>query len=146
MNRNEVLLRWADALESGNYTQVRGTLKKVEEEGSCGGMCCLGVYVDILHTEGELEGFWDWDAFNYHPDIDDRSGQVVDDLDNAEGEAWLVLTSAEMGVLVRMNDGLLAGQSYVAGNGLRITTDVAVPPNSFAEIATHIRDNLVTAD
>ena len=42
--------KWIDALRSGEYNQVKGTLKGQEPDGTIG-YCCLGVFADINGKE-----------------------------------------------------------------------------------------------
>ncbi len=56
MTPKEIMQKWIDALRSGSYTQMRGSLRK----GDC--FCALGVLCDIYAKEGI--GEWIGDMFN----------------------------------------------------------------------------------
>lgn len=45
---------WIKALTSGNYLQVKGTLKGETPEGNIG-YCCLGVFCSIIGREPPME-------------------------------------------------------------------------------------------
>lgn len=47
MINQKVLLEWIEALESGRYTQGRGTLRSVKNE-----FCCIGVLADLAVKKG----------------------------------------------------------------------------------------------
>lgn len=49
----EDIQKWIDALRSGEYNQVQGTLKGRTESGEVG-YCCLGVYESIHGREPDL--------------------------------------------------------------------------------------------
>lgn len=44
-------LKWIEALESGKYSQCKGTLRGED------GFCCLGVWLDLQGVELEVEVF-----------------------------------------------------------------------------------------
>jgi len=54
MANAEVIQKWTEALRSGEYSQIAGSLKKVQVEGYEGpiGYCCLGVLCDLAAKEG----------------------------------------------------------------------------------------------
>lgn len=49
------LLMWADALESGEYVQGKGALKRSTPDGPV--HCCLGVYSEMKEVPNEETGF-----------------------------------------------------------------------------------------
>lgn len=62
--------KWQDALNSGEYTQTNGALKRVTNDPGCGydsscgceelkvGFCCLGVLTDVVLKEMPQLGQW----------------------------------------------------------------------------------------
>jgi hypothetical protein len=49
---------WVEALRSGNYQQVQGTLKGKKDNGSVG-YCCLGVFCEINNRDMKAYGFYE---------------------------------------------------------------------------------------
>lgn len=45
--------RWADALESGHYTQARGSMR-LKDENKRISYCCLGVLCNLVKDEPEI--------------------------------------------------------------------------------------------
>jgi hypothetical protein len=140
MNRNETLLHWADVLESGEYNQTDGQLRgRLFQEGLEDdeyGYCCMGVYVDILHESGVLDGRW------ARSESYEQGGDMISgDLSGVINMPWVKVTESEQAVLVRMNDGA-DHDFYSEGKVMH----KACRQHSFKEIAKHIRDNLVTEE
>jgi hypothetical protein len=50
MTEQEIKTKWLEALRSGKYRQVQGTLKGITEDGQ-EGYCCLGVLLSIQGIE-----------------------------------------------------------------------------------------------
>ena len=48
--KQQMKTEWLEALRSGDYPQVRGTLKGVTEGGEVG-YCCLGVFCSVVLEE-----------------------------------------------------------------------------------------------
>lgn len=71
--REEVIRRWVKALRSGDYTQARGALKKIDSRGNRS-FCCLGVLCDLAAKDGGQP----WDGLNYAGASDLPPGQVMD--------------------------------------------------------------------
>lgn len=46
----EDIQKWVEALESGDYKQTKGTLKRKRKDGKVG-YCCLGVYAEVCLNE-----------------------------------------------------------------------------------------------
>lgn len=63
MNREEIIEKWCQALESGQYQKGVGKLK--DEDGN---YCCLGVLCEILELESEP--FYDEFLFHYGKESD----------------------------------------------------------------------------
>lgn len=63
--------KWCTALESGEFTQVTGALKKLigddGEDQQCFGYCCLGVLAEIVKDD-IFGAYW-------NPDAIDQDGQ-----------------------------------------------------------------------
>jgi len=57
----ENIQKWVDALRSGEYNQVKGTLKGKMEDGTVG-FCCLGVYCEIMGKEAPTH-FYGWGGY-----------------------------------------------------------------------------------
>jgi hypothetical protein len=53
--------RWYDALESGDYRRVTGTLTKTKADGTPKGFCCLGVACEIAGVKHTVinQGAWE---------------------------------------------------------------------------------------
>ena len=51
---SEMKQKWIDALRSGKYNQVKGTLKGQQPDGTIG-YCCLGVFAEINGKELKVE-------------------------------------------------------------------------------------------
>ena len=49
--KKEIMEKWVQALESGDYSQCRGTLRKANKKKSKYGFCCLGVLCNIHAQE-----------------------------------------------------------------------------------------------
>lgn len=49
--KKEIMEKWTEALESGDYAQCRGTLRKPNKKKSKYGFCCLGVLCNIHAQE-----------------------------------------------------------------------------------------------
>jgi hypothetical protein len=71
--KKEVADKWADALESGNFKQTSGALRR---GGSDEGFCCLGVLCELAIEDGvkipvtyddELQKYLYNDNFGYPP-------------------------------------------------------------------------------
>lgn len=59
MANAEVMTKWVEALESGDYEQTKGKLHRVEPDDFEGeevpaGYCCLGVLCDLAVKEGVI--------------------------------------------------------------------------------------------
>ena len=56
MVNREVIEQWVTALESGEYPQTRGALRRVRPDGNRpAGFCCLGVLTDLAVKAGVTE-------------------------------------------------------------------------------------------
>ena len=55
--------KWVEALRSGRYKQVQGTLKGKKEDGSVG-YCCLGVALDIIGVRVRTESLDKYDTYS----------------------------------------------------------------------------------
>lgn len=69
----EVKAAWVAALRSGKYSQAKERLRLVDNNGSCLGVCCLGVLSDLAVNAGI--GDWDGEAF-VERDGDSESGSL----------------------------------------------------------------------
>lgn len=115
MNTEYVLNRVCPALESGEYTQRRGTLRIGEK------YCCLGVMVDLAIRDELTIGRWSPKAtrsgptgVEYPESANNRDGVLPDDLrtllgfDDANGPA-ITVGGYRYDSLVRAND---AGRTF----------------------------------
>lgn len=87
---------WVEALRSGKYNQVKGTLKGRTESGEVG-YCCLGVFESINGREPSLE-------------IEDEGGNLKEGPDQTYNELRKTLYDHIMiDKLISMNDN---GESF----------------------------------
>lgn len=72
MNKAEIKAKWLEALRSGDYLQVVGTLKGYRSDGSVG-HCCLGVLAEnVLGVELETMQYYEPDEI-LPPDYEGRA-------------------------------------------------------------------------
>ena len=45
--KKKIALQWAEALESGEYSQITGELREIDASGQTVGFCCLGVLCNL---------------------------------------------------------------------------------------------------
>lgn len=56
MMKPEIKALWIDALNSGEYSQARGTLRELDRAtGNVVGYCCLGVLTDLAEKAGVVK-------------------------------------------------------------------------------------------
>lgn len=121
MANKENILKWVEALESGEYPQTQGTLQKL------GRFCCLGVACEVAMENGvPLECEYDGDGVVTYDGRDDILPELVVE--------WLDLYSNDPGVFVTID-----GSSFpVPLVGLNDDYDW-----DFAHIAQAIRENFL---
>lgn len=131
---------WATALESGEYKQGTGCLRK-EPDPACDNetccpantttYCCLGVLTDVVSSKMPSVGAWESGGFRSIGDayvVNDYAPPVIQDVTGlSHHNPVLFRRSDESGVL----EGLLV-RAAGANDAEGLT---------FAEIAAHIREN-----
>ena len=120
--KREVIEKWVAALESGEYEQATGVLRRFEDfDGRKAGFCCLGVLCDLAVKEGVIT----------ETILPERSyaeyGEHFDDVELPDAVvSWA---------------GLSSTCPWIGGRSLVSMNDV--DRRSFAEIAEHIRASLL---
>lgn len=121
--QNEILDDWADALESGDYTQGRSVLADHAVDGTWK-HCCLGVLCEVLEKRNLLPEGWVWNGLS-----------VVDTLN---GNVWsAVPPSAVMRVAFGAANDAAETRSRFADMFARANDAYG---KSFADIAQEIRN------
>lgn len=64
--KKAIAMKWAKALESGQYKQTTGALRRLNKEGEHE-YCCLGVLCDIIQNEK----FWKLESQHHYSLYDD---------------------------------------------------------------------------
>jgi len=85
--------QWVSALRSGDYKQIRGTLKGEHPEGGTG-YCCLGVLSEIMGYEVEKQGIIEGSLSEYSSE---GPSDIYDDFRN-------IIGSDRVDALVHYND------------------------------------------
>lgn len=50
----DIKAQWVAALRSGEYEQGKGVLREIDNDGTLGGYCCLGVLCDLAVKAGVI--------------------------------------------------------------------------------------------
>lgn len=106
------LKRWVEALESGDYQQVRKILAATVDPALTGdqgvtGYCCLGVACNI-YAEDHPEARWE--GYEFHAPWPDNMDEESTDEQVADGELpyivreWLGIYVSEEGQYITLND------------------------------------------
>lgn len=105
----ETKKKWIEALESGEYEQVDGTLKGQMPDGSVG-FCCLGVYCDLIGKDMPDEGYEENGCGDLYEGPTEYYNMTIEHLGDFQDEG------------IEMNDG---GSSFI---------DIAEAAREFYEI------------
>lgn len=110
--------RWADALESGHYTQARGSMR-LKDENKRITHCCLGVLCDLVKDEPEISERIRITKDGRMETFGGKEGEFIDDFwmggrPSQEVQDFLGLTIEQTDECIHMNDHKRWGFSAIA--------------------------------
>ena len=118
--------KWVDALRSGEYTQAKSYLTKLDMDGGIAGHCCLGVACQLYaqeHPEFPVLPQQDERFIEYG--TDGRTGHLP-----TEVQAWLGLND-DAGLLA---EELVTGLGIVAGSLTALNDTASYTFEQIAEV------------
>lgn len=128
----EIKATWVAALRSGEYPQVKETLRSYDGR-DVKGYCCLGVLCEV--TKDFTKGSWVHDDFTMPIPEDKRAEYCCSDVDGCEA-CELSDSSGELDLFALDTFGL---SSTDASNLMSMNDDEGL---GFEEIADYIEENL----